>query len=110
MFVCLSELSGLHRSTHDLDFWHEGRPHLTLARLGLKVNVVGQRSRSNAKIRVLTSLLACFKVGVKVNGQGQISGVLPLILGARLCQVQQRGVITSSKCLSVCLYSVGMCG
>ena len=43
---------------------------------------MGQRSRSNAKNRVLTSLLVAFdldlrsrsKVGVKVKGQGQRSG------------------------------------
>ena len=47
---------------------------LTLVRLGLEVKVVGQRSRSNAKNCVLTSLLPCFKVKVKVKGQVQRSG------------------------------------
>ena len=51
-------------------------------------------SRLNSKNQVLTSLLPCFKVwvkvGVKVTDQGQISGVQRSILGARLCRVQQR--------------------
>ncbi len=54
---------------------------LTLARMGLWVKVVDQRSRSNAKNRLLTSLLPCLrstsasrsKVWVKVMGQGQSS-------------------------------------
>ncbi len=45
---------------------------MTLARLGFWVKVVGQRSRSNAKNCVLTSLLPCFKV--KVSDQDQRSG------------------------------------
>ncbi len=36
---------------------------LTLVRLGLKVKVNGQRSRSNDKNRVLSSLLPCFQRG-----------------------------------------------
>ncbi len=63
------------------------------------------------KIVFFSSLLPCFKVkgrvkvGVKVMGQGQLSGAQRSILGARLCRVQQRaiGVITSLRCLSVCL-------
>ncbi len=47
---------------------------LTLARLGLQVRVVGQRSRSNAKNGVLTPLLPYFKVKVKGWGQGQGRG------------------------------------
>ncbi len=35
---------------------------------------MGQRSRSNAQNRVFTWLLPCFKVKVKVRGQGQKSG------------------------------------
>ena len=54
---------------------------MTLARLGLKVKVIGQRSRSNAKNCVLTSLYLALrsrsgsrsKVRVKVTGQGQRS-------------------------------------
>ena len=39
------------------------------------------------------------KAGVKVMGQGQISGALRSILGARLCRVQQTAisVITSLR-------------
>ncbi len=59
---------------------------MTLASLGLKVKVIGQRSRSNAKNRVLTSLTlllgqgqgkgqrSALKSWVKVEGQGQVSG------------------------------------
>ena len=43
-----------------------------MARSSLKVKVVGQRSRSNTKNSVLTSLLPCFKV--KGQGQGQARG------------------------------------
>ncbi len=64
------------------------------------------------------------KVGVKVKvqGQGHISRVQQLIPGADRawsCWVHQRAitpnlgqrrVITSLRCLSVCLLSVGMCG
>ncbi len=39
----------------------------------MMVKVVGQRS--NAKIRVLTSLLPSFKVRVKVKGRGQGHGL-----------------------------------
>ncbi len=42
---------------------------MTLARLGLQVKVVGQRSRSNAKYRVLTSLLPSFKVGSRSHSR-----------------------------------------
>ena len=72
--------------------------------------IVGQRSKLDAKNRVLTSLLPSFevrvrvkvkdrsrsKVGVKVTlkvkvkDQSQISGVQRSIFGARLCRVQQR--------------------
>ncbi len=67
--------------------------------MGLYVKVIGQRSRSNAKNRVLTSLLPCLKVKVKgqsqgqrsgsrsrvnVKGQGQISGVQRSILGGHI--------------------------
>ncbi len=49
---------------------------MTLARLGLKVNVVGQRSRSNAKnhfdnvhaFKFLIKVNIAAKVGVKVTG------------------------------------------
>ncbi len=47
------------------------------------------------------------KVEVKVKGwgQGQIFGVQRSIIGAQLCRVQQKEirVITSLRCLSVCL-------
>ena len=86
---------------------------LTLARLAMKVKVVGQRSRSRAKNCVFTWLLPCFKVRIKGRGQGQRSGSRSWVtvmgqgqgaqqsIGARLCRVQQTaiGVITS---LCVC--------
>ena len=77
------------------------RSTLTLARVSMLVKVVGQRS--NAKNNIFAWLLPCFEV--KVKGQGQMSGVQRSILGARLCQVQQRAirVITSLRSLSVCL-------
>ncbi len=45
------------------------------------------------------------KVGVKVMGQGQISGAQWMIIGAQHCRAQQRAirVIISLRCLSVCL-------
>ncbi len=84
----------------------------------MKVKVVGQRSWSNDKKRVLTSLLPCFTVKVIVLGQGQRSGLRSFvkvkgqgetsdtqqsILGARICRVQQRAirVITSLRYLCV---------
>ncbi len=58
------------------------RSTLTLTRFRCK-------SRSNAKNRVLTSLLPCLrsrpKFGVRIMGQGQISGAQQSILGAWLC-------------------------
>ncbi len=78
--------------------------------------VVGQRSRLNAKKCVLASLLACFKVNGR--GQGQRSGsrsnsgTQQSMLGARLSRVQQRAIttnleqrriITSPSFLFVCL-------
>ena len=100
---------------------------LTLARMGLQLKVVGQRSRSNAKNRVLTSQLPCFKLKVKGQGQGQrsrsrsevelkgqskISGAQRSILRARLAECNKRQLpsgleprmtITSRGNLFVCL-------
>ncbi len=80
--VCQSTLSRLNPLTLifgmrvDLDLGYSG--------------IVGQGRRSKVKVKV------CFKV----MGQGQISGVQGLILGAQLCRVQKR--VISPKCLSVC--------
>ena len=75
--VCLSELSCLNRLTHDLDFWHWGRPWPRLDWDCWSRSPVGQRS--NAQNRVLTSPLLTFylclrswsKVDIKFKGQGQ---------------------------------------
>ena len=72
--VCLSELSCLNHLTYDLDFWHGGRPWPCWGwDCRSRSYVIGQRSRSNAKNYVLTSLLCCFKVKVKGRGQGHMS-------------------------------------
>ena len=42
-----------------------------LAKLGLQIKVVNQKSRSNVKNHVLTSLLPCFKDKGKVRDRGQ---------------------------------------
>ncbi len=57
------------------------------------LNGQGKWSRSMSKVRV------------KVTGQGQLSSVQRSLIGAQLCRVQQRAieVITSLRCLSVCL-------
>ena len=67
--VHLLPLSRLNRLTYNLHM--VCRSTMTLASLVLQVKVVGQRSRSNAKNRIFTSLLHCFKV--KSRGQGHRS-------------------------------------
>ncbi len=109
--VRLRPLSQLNRLTYDLDFWYVGRPWPWLGW------VVGRRSRSSAKNRVLhhcyialgSRSVSRSKVRVKDMGQGQISGAQRSILGARLCRMQQRATttITSLRWLSKMIYGRG---
>ncbi len=73
--VHLSVCPSVHHLSHTLTF-----PPTTLS-FGIYINldlgqvgIVGQRSRSNAKSRFLTSLSHCFKVKVKGWDQGQRLG------------------------------------
>ena len=96
-----------------------------MARLGLWVKVVGQksndldqvgivgrRSKVKVKCRVLTSLLPSFKVKIKGRdqGQGQICVLQLSILGARLYRVQSKDQQPSLPVYGVSLLSVmGVC-
>ena len=67
--VCLFALSQLNRLTYELDFG-------TLDRLGMEVKVIGQRSCSSAKNRVVRSLVVVICIALRSrsrsrSGQGQ---------------------------------------
>ena len=70
--VCPS-VSALTPKPFDLQPWYSVcRSTLTLARMGVKVKVVGERSRSNAQIRIFTSDILPW-------GLGQRSGSRPKV-------------------------------
>ena len=99
--VCPLPLSRLNSLTYDLEMWYVGRPWPWLAWDCMS------RSRSNAKNHVLhhchIALRSRSKVEVKVMGQGRIFGTQRSILGARLCQVQQRATTITSLRSKVCV-------
>ena len=80
------------------------------------VNVVGQRSRSNAKNGVFTSLLPYFEVRVKGRGQGQKSGSMSWVEVKGQVQIsgRERSILVAKSNYShylskvlVCVYNQG---
>ncbi len=103
----LPSVSTLMAEPFDLWLWYlVWGSTLTLARLGLKVEVEGQGQMPKIVLwhHYYLALRSRSKFGVKFKGQDKISGAQWLILGPRLCPVpskKQRRATTNLRCLCV---------